>query len=108
MRSFADRKGVTIIDHLRSLPLVQGPGESYELFRDSMAALLRSLKPGITEIIIHPSRIDEELKAIHSHWEKRGMEFEVFRDPAIRQVIASKVIRPIRWSELRNLMRKGA
>ncbi|MCM3274132.1 polysaccharide deacetylase family protein [Paenibacillus elgii] len=106
--ALADQKGVAIIDHLRSRPFVLGPGETYESFRDGMAALLRSLKPGITEIIIHPSRIDEELKAIHSHWEKRGMELEVFRDPVIRQVIASEGIRPIRWSELQRLMRKEA
>ncbi|WP_217266690.1 hypothetical protein [Paenibacillus tianmuensis] len=45
--------------------------------------------------------------AIHSYWEKRGMEFELFRDPAIRQVIASEGIRPIRWSDLQHLIRKG-
>ncbi len=106
--ALADRKGVAIIDHLRSLPFVQEPGETYESFRDGMAALLRSLKPGITEIIIHPSRIDEELKAIHSHWAKRGMEFEVFRDAAIRRAIAAEGIRQIRWSELQRLMRKEA
>ncbi len=102
----ADAKGVVILDYLLGLPFELGDSETYESFRDSMAALLLNLKPGVTELIIHPSRITEELQAINPHWKKRGMEFEIFRDPAIRRLLEAENIRLIRWADLRDLQRR--
>ncbi|KIL40814.1 hypothetical protein SD70_11310 [Gordoniibacillus kamchatkensis] len=103
--AMADAKGVVILDALLSLPFELGEGETYDMFKNSMAALLRSLQPGVSEIIIHPSLVTDELKAINPHWKKRGMEFDIFRDPDIRNVIAAEQIRMIRWSDLRDLQR---
>lgn len=102
----ADAKGVVILDYLLGLPFELGEGETYEKFRDSMASLLRSLKPGVSELIIHPSYVTDELKAINPEWRKRGMEFDVFRDPFIREVIAAEQIRMIRWTDLQDLQRR--
>ncbi|UUZ84851.1 polysaccharide deacetylase family protein [Paenibacillus sp. P26] len=102
----ADAKGIVILDYLLGPPFELDEGETYETFRGRMADLLRSLRPGVTELIIHPSYVTDELKAINPHWMKRGMEFEVFRDPFIQGVIVSEEIRMIRWSDLRDLQRR--
>jgi predicted glycoside hydrolase/deacetylase ChbG (UPF0249 family) len=103
----ADAKGIVILDYLLGLPFHLERGETYDAFRDSMISLLRSLKPGVSELIIHPAVVTDELKAINPQWEKRGMEFAIFRDPAVQHVIAAEGIRMIRWSDLRSVQRDG-
>ncbi|CAM2986242.1 polysaccharide deacetylase family protein [Paenibacillus sediminis] len=103
----ADEKGVIILDYLLGLPFQEVEGETYETFRYSMASLLHSLKPGVSEIILHPSVVTDELQAINPHFKKRGMEFELFRDPFIKQVIKEEGIHMIRWRDLRDLQREG-
>lgn len=101
----ADHLGIAIIDELLGLPFHQEQGETYESFKHSMIQLLRNLKPGISELIIHPSLVTDELKAINPYWEKRGWEFQIFRDPDIRKLMASENIKQIRWRDLRNIQR---
>ncbi len=104
--ALAEAKGVVILDNLLGLPFELGEGETYESFKASMAQLLRRLQPGISEIIIHPAHVTDELKSIHGQWRKRGMEFDVFRDPDIRRVIEDEGIRLIRWADLRDVQRR--
>lgn len=99
----ADRMGVVILDHLIGLPFGKQPGETYESYKRDMIRVLRSLRPGVSEIIIHPALASEELKAIHGEWEKRQWDFDLFRDPEVRETISSEGIVMIRWRDLRKL-----
>ncbi|MCM3338466.1 polysaccharide deacetylase family protein [Paenibacillus sp. MER TA 81-3] len=99
----AAAKGVVILDELLSLPYASQEGQSEEQMKAAMIALLRSLKPGLSEIIIHPSFITGELQAITPHWERRGMEFQLLLDPDMKQVIADEGIHLIRWADLRDV-----
>ncbi|MEF2966414.1 polysaccharide deacetylase family protein [Paenibacillus sp. M1] len=103
----ADRMGVVILDYLLGLPFGKQPGETYESYKRDMIAALRSLKPGVSEIIIHPAFANEELRSIHHEGEKRQWDFELFRDPEVREVLLQEGIRFIRWKELRELQRQG-
>ncbi|UVI30749.1 polysaccharide deacetylase family protein [Paenibacillus spongiae] len=103
----AEKRGVMLIDHLEGLSFHLEPGEDYEQARETMAEKLRSMKAGITEMIIHPFHDTDELKAVMPHWEKRRMEFELFRDPVIRQVLEDEGIRVIGWRALRDAQRSG-
>lgn len=98
-----DSLGVVIPDYLIQLPFSLRPGETYEAFRESVAAALCLLQPGVSELYIHPAFITDELMAIHHEWLKRGMELEVFRDPWIREVMRSQRIRLISWRNLQQL-----
>lgn len=107
MAQLADDRGVLILDYLLGLPFqTEGP-QTYEEMRSDMADLLHSLRPGVTEIIIHPSPATEEVKAIMPMWERRAMEFQLFRDPAIQHLIQKEGIKLIRWKDLREAQRAG-
>jgi predicted glycoside hydrolase/deacetylase ChbG (UPF0249 family) len=103
--AFADASGVAILDDLVGLPFQQLPGETYDSFKRDMIALLRGLGPGVSELIIHPSLVTDELKAINPHWQKRGWEMDIFRDPDVLGAMNEAGIRRTRWSELRAMQR---
>ncbi|MFD1175525.1 polysaccharide deacetylase family protein [Paenibacillus puldeungensis] len=99
----ADRMGVVILDHLLGLPFGKQPGETYEGYKQATIRVLRDLQPGVSELIIHPAVASEELKAIHSEWEKRQWDYELFRDPEVQHAIASEGIVIISWRDLQSL-----
>ncbi len=72
------------------------------------ADVLKSLKPGVTELYIHAGKPTDELKAITGSWATRSEEFETFtNDPEIRRIIAEPKIILIGYRPLRDLQRKG-
>ncbi|UHA72184.1 polysaccharide deacetylase family protein [Paenibacillus sp. 481] len=103
----ADANGVVIIDHLVGLPysVSVDSKQTYDDMKTDMLALLDDIQPGITELYTHPSHVTDELKAITPSWERRGFEFELLRDPDLKQAIADADIRVIRWSDLRDAQR---
>ncbi|MEV6105039.1 polysaccharide deacetylase family protein [Streptomyces sp. NPDC051940] len=101
----ADAKGVEIIDRLWTLPFELAEGEDYTAVRDQMTGLLRALRPGVTEIFIHPFRATSELRSIMPHWAKRAMELDLFTDPEVRGVLDAEGIKLINWLDLRALQR---
>lgn len=103
--ALADSKGVVILDYLVGLPFQARESETYDSFKVDMKSLLGRLKPGVTELIIHPSHVTEELLAFHGQPAKRGMEFEIFRDEEIRAELDAQGIKLIRWRELQRLQR---
>ncbi|MCL6457860.1 MAG: polysaccharide deacetylase family protein [Gorillibacterium sp.] len=105
LAELADSRGVFILDYLLGLPFQTEVSQTYEEVRADMASLLRSMRPGISEIIIHPSPATDELKAVMPHWERRAMEFELFRDPYLQKVIKEEGIQMIRWKDLQEAQR---
>ncbi|WP_068777232.1 polysaccharide deacetylase family protein [Paenibacillus sp. FJAT-26967] len=101
----ADTMGVLIPDYLMDWPYAPGSGESYEEVKQRMIATLRALNAGVSELIIHPSLVTEELKAMTPHYAWRGIELALCRDAEIRQVIEDENIKLIRWSDLREAQR---
>lgn len=101
----ADSKGVVILDYLIGLPFHLEEGETFDSLKASMQQVLEGLQPGVSEIIIHPSLVTDELKAFHMQPLKRGMELELFRDAEIKNTMQKENIRMIRWSELQKLQR---
>jgi len=82
------------------------PGESRKRF---WLRILRSLKPGVTELYIHAALPTEEMKAIAGSWQERGVDYELFtRDPDIRKAMEEEGVIRIGWRSLRDLQRKGA
>lgn len=105
LAQLADSKGVVILDYLVGLPFQLQDGETFDSLKSTMQQLLKSLHPGVTELIIHPSLVTDELTAFHGQPAKRGMELELFRDADLRQTLQDEGIRMIRWRELQKLQR---
>ncbi|WP_152395512.1 polysaccharide deacetylase family protein [Paenibacillus guangzhouensis] len=103
----AEERGVRMIDDLVSLPYPLEEGDTYTNVRQQMADLLWNIRPGLTELIIHPAFVTDELEAISPHAAKRGMEAELFQDPLIRQTIQEAGIRIISWRDLMDSQRSS-
>ncbi len=76
---------------------------------DFYADIVRNLKPGITEIIIHVGYDDSELQAVMedhpdygSEWRQR--DFDVFNSEGIKALIKEQGIKMITWREIGTLM----
>lgn len=102
----AEEKGIMILDDLLTHPFHYTPGETYDEMKQGMMQMIRGLRPGITEIYIHPGFATEELKAIQPDAPKRDMEARLFLDEEIRALIVSENVRMITWKELRDHQRQ--
>ena len=56
-------------------------GNTYEEKKQNFMNLVRSLKPGLTEIIFHPAVESDTLKEITHSWQQRVWEYQMFSDP---------------------------
>lgn len=95
-------RGIFLIDYLESTDMKP----DYETFRDEVIALLHNLKPGLTELYIHPALPTDEMKAISNAWRHRDFEERVFRDPLVREAIGQEKIKIISWLDVREFQRK--
>jgi len=75
-------------------------GDNYKDKIEKFKQLIKSLKPGITEIIFHPSVDTENLKSITNSWQQRVWEFEMFSDPDLIQFFEDEGIIFTDWKEI--------
>lgn len=106
LADIAGGMGIPLIDKLIEYPFHVQQGETYETFREMVAGLLSELRPGVSELYIHPSVDTEEIRVINPSWTKRVWEYEVFKDPEIRSLIRDLRIDLISWRDLKR-MREG-
>lgn len=84
------------LDNFGSVP----KGETYEAKRENFFRLVKSLKPGLTEIIFHPSIETENLKSITGSWQQRVWEAEMFSDPVVLEFFQTSHITLTTWREI--------
>lgn len=96
-----------MIKYLESYPLpkldnfTSAPnGNSYENKRENFIKMVESLKPGLTEIIFHPSIKTENLKSITGSWQQREWEAQLFSDPVVQQFFEENDIRFTNWGDI--------
>lgn len=75
-------------------------GKTYEEKKAKFMELVRSLKPGITEMIFHPSVETDNLKTITNSWQQRVWEAQMFSDPEIKQFFKDEGILFTDWKEI--------
>ena len=82
------------------------PGVKPEDWKEFYRSLLRSLKPGLTEMIVHLGYDNDELRAIMgehtpygSAWRQR--DFEVITSPEFRSLLVQNRITVIGWKQIR-------
>lgn len=81
--------------------------DTYEEKRASFQALVKSLKPGISEIIFHPSELTENLKTITNSWQQRAWEAQLFEDEAMIQFFKDEGIVFTNWKEIMRRFKEG-
>lgn len=76
-----------------------------EEWKDFCAGLMRTVKPGLTELIVHLGYDDAELRAItegHSGWDAawRQRDFDVVTSPEFKKLLQQNHITVVRWRDL--------
>lgn len=84
------------LDYFTSVP----EGETYEKKIENFKNLIQSLKPGLTEIIFHPSVETAKLKTITDSWQQRAWEAKMFSDPDLINFFNKEGILFTNWNEI--------
>ena len=84
------------LDNFTSVPKADTYEEKIEKFK----ALITDLKPGLTEIIFHPSVETENLKSITNSWQQRVWEAKMFGDPELKAFFKKEGIVFTNWKEM--------
>jgi predicted glycoside hydrolase/deacetylase ChbG (UPF0249 family) len=95
-----DAFGVVTPDHL----VFHGPSSVAET-GSYWTNLLRTLKPGVTEILCHPAIARDELKSCARDAMQREADFRYFTSDKTRQLIMDEGVEMVGFRELRDLMR---
>lgn len=95
----------------RRLPLLDDlaqfyGGDSHAQRRDNYRKALRSLPPGVSQLIIHCGLDDAELRAVTSSAGRRDGDRRIFTDAEIGRLIRDEGIRLISWKQFRELRGK--
>jgi chitin disaccharide deacetylase len=75
-------------------------GKTYEDKKEKFFTLVRSLSPGLNEIIFHPSVLSETLKAITGSWQQRAWEAQMFADPEVHAFFEREGVLFTNWREI--------
>jgi predicted glycoside hydrolase/deacetylase ChbG (UPF0249 family) len=100
-RERAEEEGVVFPDHF--VLVDEGVGS-----RRCIERVVMDLRPGVTEVYVHPARDTPELRAIGTDWSARVDDHVlVTRDSNLRAMIERAGAITIGWRPLRSLMRAG-
>lgn len=97
-------RGIELIDECAILYSLQ-PEPDYFDIKEAAIQLIKGLKPGVTELVLHPSLDTKEMKTITSSWQNRRYDFDVFMGSDIQSLLKTENIRLTTWRELRDLQR---
>ena len=89
--------GLPVIDDLVTSPT---SADSYEGRKEQLIKLLREMKPGITEIIVHCTVQTEVFSHISGSGPKREAELRLMTDPDVKKFIDNEGIILTTWREL--------
>ena len=88
--------GLPVLDDLHTGSYGWKPSEK----TDRLIALLKELKPGVTEILFHASRPTEDFPVITGSSESRFADLKALTDPKVRELIQERGIVLTTWKEL--------
>ncbi len=92
------KRGWPMLDGLYSIE--KTPVEESEAFYQDV---IQNLKPGVSQIIIHPAAESPEIEAISGSWRQRNADFRIFTNPAMKQFIDEQGVQLVGWRQLYNL-----
>jgi predicted glycoside hydrolase/deacetylase ChbG (UPF0249 family) len=102
LRAELDADGTVYTDYL--IHGERRPGEPVDTYWRRM---LSTLKPGVTELYIHPALAGDEMRHITNSWQERDTEYRLFtEDAGIRSLLAEHDVKIIGWRRLRDLQRQ--
>jgi predicted glycoside hydrolase/deacetylase ChbG (UPF0249 family) len=103
--SSAERCGILLIDDMISLPYCLSTNAKYDTVKAQFITMIENLKPGITQLTVHPSIITDELKRLTNCYVEREIEFRLLCDLDIMQLFKMENIKLVSWKDIRDLQR---
>ncbi len=98
-RRLATEAGVIFPDHLVTTPTGSRP---------TIEKVLADLRPGVTEVFLHPAVDTDELRSSHPDWETRVDDHLMLTsDEGFRDLVARSGATLVGYRELRDLQRSG-
>lgn len=88
---------IFVLDTLVTVPM-RGAATLQEC-RNRYVAALEALPPGIHQLIVHPAKLDEELRSMTGSAVARDLDFRVFSDPQVHARLAAKGISLARYRD---------
>lgn len=101
----AQERGILFIDDIIALPYCFQPVADYNQMKKQLLSLLRGIKPGITQLTVHPSIVTDELRVVTNCYAEREIEFRLVQDDDVKQLLCSEGIHLISWRDIRDLQR---
>ena len=102
MVSFASDYSLPKLDDFHAVP----EGKTYKEKKQAFFEVVKSLKPGITEFVFHPSVESDNLKNITGSWQQRVWEAKMFGDPEVIQFFKDEGILFTNWKEMMEMFKK--
>jgi predicted glycoside hydrolase/deacetylase ChbG (UPF0249 family) len=99
------KAGLPVIDDLVTQPT---RAKNYEEKKNELITLLRNMKPGITQIIVHCTVQTEVFSHISGSGPNREAELRLLTDPDIKKFIESEGIILTTWRELKKRREQAA
>ena len=78
-------------------------GRTYEERKRQYHQMIRDLKPGLTEIILHLAGNDEEIRHVTGNWEARWNELRIFTDADTKALIRDQGIKLVGYRPMARL-----
>jgi hypothetical protein len=98
-RTLATNEGVLFPDHFVNIP--GGVGS-----RPVIDKVLRDLRPGVTEVLLHPAIDTPELRTLAPDWQARVDDHQyVVHDGTVRSILDDEAVHLIGYRALRDLQR---
>lgn len=99
-RDLADEEGVIAPDHF---VYYSGVGA-----RSAFETYFEGLRPGVTELYLHPATDHAELRALAPDWERRVDDHQLLTaEPELVERLEAHGVQLISWRDLRELQRAG-
>jgi chitin disaccharide deacetylase len=97
-RKLAAEEGIVFSDHFVNCPVGA---------RKTIEKTLFDLRPGVTEVFLHPAVDSDELRRAHPDWDKRVDDDALLRDPLFEQLLHRAGAQLISFRALRELQRRA-
>lgn len=95
----ADRLGIGVLDDLLDFGRPLESADTYETVKARYLDVIRNVRPGISELFMHPALDTAELRAICPAWQMRVWEHRFLCDGELGKTIEREGIRLTTWTD---------